>query len=161
MATKRRQLIPDNLPVVRVQIVRELQAQPKPLLISDSTDAGKIIAKYLEQEDREHFVILMLDVRNQLLGIHTVSIGILNATIVAPREVFKAAILANAASIILGHNHPSGDLTPSTEDIEVTTKLCEAGQIIGINVLDHVIVSAQGKSASLQKQGWIKGNGRV
>lgn len=141
-------------------MVRESGPLPKPVLVVDSNDAGRLIAQYLEREDREHFVILMLDIKNQVLGIHTVSIGILNATIVAPREVFKAAILANAASIILRHNHPSGDLTPSQEDFDVTTKLCEVGKIMGIDVIDHVIVASDGRSVSLQKQGWIKGRGK-
>lgn len=149
----------EKLPVIRVQIVREGGRSPKPLLVADSTDAGAIIAKYLECEDREHLVILMLDVKNHLIGVHTVSVGILNATLVAPREVFKAAILANAASIVVGHNHPSGDLTPSPEDIEVTNKLVDAGQVIGIDVLDHVIVAPTGGFLSLQKKGLIKGLG--
>jgi DNA repair protein RadC len=108
-------------PVFRVQLVRE--AGVKRTGISDAHDAVALLRRYLEHEDREHFVTLMLDVKNQVIGIHTVSIGNLNSAIVSPREVFKAAILANAASIILGHNHPSGDTTPSLEDIQVTETL--------------------------------------
>jgi DNA repair protein RadC len=95
----------------------------------------------------------MLDVKNQVIGIHTVSIGNLNSAIVSPREVFKAAILANAASIILGHNHPSGDTTPSPEDIQVTQVLFQAGKLLDIDVLDHVIIGEDGAFCSLRRDG--------
>lgn len=96
---------------------------------------------------------MMLDVKNRVIGIHTVSIGNLNSAIVSPREVFKAAILANAASIIVGHNHPSGDVTPSPEDIQVTTTLQQAGKLLGIEVLDHIIVGEEGAHTSLKQMG--------
>src|SRR5205085_7409354 len=96
--------------------------------------------EYLADTDREHFVILMLDQKNQVIGINTVSIGSLTASIVHPRECFKPAILSNAASIICGHNHPSGDPQPSREDRALTTRLVEAGRLLGIQVLDHIIV---------------------
>lgn len=98
----------------------------------------------LQIKDREHFVILHLDSRNRVTGHETVSIGSLNASIVHPREVFKGAILVSAASIICLHNHPSGDLTPSREDITMTNRLKEAGDLLGIEVLDHLIVSHEG-----------------
>jgi DNA repair protein RadC len=102
---------------------------------------------------REYFVSLMLDVKNQVIGIHTVSVGSLFAAIVSPREVFKAAILASAAAIIVAHNHPSGDVTPSPEDIQVTKTLKEAGKLLDIKVLDHLIVAEDEKWASLKKLG--------
>ena len=97
----------------------------------------------------------MLDVKNRVIGIHTVSIGTLNASLVSAREVFKAAILCNAASIILAHNHPSGDLTPSPEDIQVTDVLRKAGKLLDIEVLDHVIVGEEGSHSSLRRLGLI------
>lgn len=138
-------------PVFRVQLVRE--AGIKRAGISDAHDAVAVLRRYLEHEDREHFVTLMLDVKNQVIGIHTVSIGNLNSAIVSPREVFKAAILANAASIILGHNHPSGDTTPSPEDLQVTEVLCQAGKLLQIDVLDHVIIGDEGGFCSLRRGG--------
>lgn len=138
-------------PVFRVQLVRE--AGVKRTGISDAHDAVALLRRYLEHEDREHFVTLMLDVKNQVIGIHTVSIGNLNSAIVSPREVFKAAILANAASIILGHNHPSGDTTPSPEDIQVTDTLHQAGKLLHIDVLDHVIIGEEGAFCSLRRDG--------
>jgi DNA repair protein RadC len=83
---------------------------------------------------------LLLDIKNKVIGINTVSIGNLNSSIVHPREVFKPAILSNAASILLAHNHPSGDPEPSREDVAITTRLVEAGKILGIDVIDHLIL---------------------
>lgn len=93
--------------------------------------------KYLEQE---HFNIALLDTKNQILSIDNISIGTLNASIVHPRDVFKLAIKKNANSMILIHNHPSGDPSPSNEDIRVTERLAEVGEITGIKVLDHIII---------------------
>ena len=121
------------------------------MTINDGHDVAEILRRYLQHEDREHFVTLMLDAKNRVIGLHTVSIGTLSAALVSPREVFKAAILANAASIILAHNHPSGDTTPSPEDIKVTDTLKQAGQILGIDVLDHVIVGENGAFRSLRR----------
>lgn len=97
----------------------------------------------LHEEPEEHFCILCLNAKNKIVGVHTISIGSLNASIVHPREVFKAAMLNNASKIICLHNHPSGDPEPSQEDIETTRRLVEAGEIIGIKVLDHVIIGEQ------------------
>ena len=89
---------------------------------------------------KEHFKIAILDTKNQIISIENISIGNLNASIVHPREVFNIAIKRSANSIILVHNHPSGDPTPSTEDINITHRLIDAGNIIGIKVLDHIII---------------------
>ncbi|MFC1925201.1 DNA repair protein RadC [Chloroflexota bacterium] len=94
----------------------------------------------LKDKKKEHLLALLLDTRNQLVKTATVSIGSLDSSIVHPREVFKEAISASAASVILVHNHPSGDPQPSDDDIDITKRLVEAGKIVGIEVLDHVIV---------------------
>lgn len=93
---------------------------------------------------KEHFVILILNARHEVTKRETVSIGSLNASIVHPREVFLPAILASAASMILVHNHPSGDPEPSDEDLSITRRLVEVGLLVGIEVLDHVIVASRG-----------------
>ena len=93
--------------------------------------------------DKEVFVAFYLDTRNKIISREIVSIGTLNASVVHPREIFRTAIIRNACSIILAHNHPSGNVKPSNEDIEVTRKLKEAGVIIGIQLLDHLIVSRE------------------
>jgi DNA repair protein RadC len=97
----------------------------------------------LHEEPEEHFCILCLNTKNKIVGVHTISIGSLNVSIVHPREVFKAAMLNNASGIICLHNHPSGDPEPSREDIETTRRLVEAGEIMGIKVLDHIIIGEQ------------------
>lgn len=94
----------------------------------------------LANESKEHFLCLHLDGKNRIVCLDRVSVGSLNQSIVHPREVFKAAILSSAAAIILIHNHPTGDTTPSAEDREVTRRLAEVGQLVGIKMLDHVIV---------------------
>ena len=106
----------------------------------------------LHEEPEEHFCILCLNIKNKIVGVHTISIGSLNASIVHPREVFKAAMLNNASAIICLHNHPSGDPEPSKEDIEITRRLVEAGEIIGIEVLDHVIIGEQ-RYLSMKERG--------
>jgi len=90
--------------------------------------------------DREHFRVVILNTKNQVLAVETVSVGSLNSSLVHPREVFKPAVLKSAAAVILLHNHPSGDPTPSGEDLEITRRLAEAGKLIGIEVLDHIII---------------------
>lgn len=107
----------------------------------------------LHEEPEEHFCILCLNAKNKIVGIHTISIGSLSSSIVHPREVFKAAMLNNAASIILAHNHPSGDPEPSREDIETTRRLINAGEIMGIKVLDHVIIGE--RYLSMKERGLI------
>jgi DNA repair protein RadC len=103
--------------------------------------------------DREYFVVLMLDTKNRVIGLNTVHIGTINSSLVSTRETFKPALLANATAVILAHNHPSGDPTPSPEDVAVTRKLVEAGQLLDIEVLDHIIIGDEGRSVSLKDRG--------
>ncbi len=105
--------------------------------------------------DREVFIVLHLDTRNRVVAHETTSIGSQNASLVHPREVFKAAILKGATSIILAHNHPSGDPAPSKEDIDLTHRLVEAGGLMGIQVLDHVVVAPPGESVSMKELGIV------
>ena len=123
--------------------------------IRSFADAGALLHAYLADVDREHFVVLMLDQKNRVIGIHTVPVGSLTASVVHPRETFKAAILANAAAIICGHNHPSGDCQPSKEDRAITQRLKEAGALLGINLLDHVIVGGEGRYFSFADENML------
>ena len=109
----------------------------------------------LHEQAEESFYICTLDTKNQVNGIFEVSRGSLNASIVHPREVFKRALMQNANSIILIHNHPSGDPTPSREDINTTNRLIEAGNIIGIKVLDHIIIGDEKRYVSFKQQNLI------
>jgi len=97
------------------------------------------IFKFLANESKEHFITIHLDGKNRILCIDLVSTGSLNQSIVHPREVFKGALLSSAAALVLIHNHPSGDPTPSREDREITRRLKECGELIGIRILDHII----------------------
>ena len=126
-----------SIPIYRVTLVREGKMPTYESRIRSSATASAILQEYLADTDREHFVILMLDQKNQVIGIHTVSIGSLTASVVHPRETFKAAILANAAAIICGHQHLSGDCQPSREDRSITQRLKEAGALLGIKALRH------------------------
>jgi DNA repair protein RadC len=105
--------------------------------------------RYLQ---KEHFVCLFLNTKNSVIGQETLSIGTLNASLVHPREVFRAAIARSSASIVCVHNHPSGDPTPSPEDISMTERLVEAGELIGIDVLDHLVIG-DGHFISLKEKG--------
>jgi len=108
--------------------------------IKSAKDVFEYASHILSDKSKEHFMILHLDSKNRVIKDEIISVGILNASIVHPREVFKSAIKESANAIILVHNHPSGDPTPSCEDIKITDMIFKAGEIIGINVLDHVIV---------------------
>jgi DNA repair protein RadC len=127
----------------RVCLVRE-NTGGEIIQINNDQDAYELVKEEMVNSDREIFLSIMLTVRNELIGVETVSIGSVTASIIMPREVFKSAILANAVSVILCHNHPSGDLKPSREDISVTKKLIETGELLGIKVLDHLIVTHKG-----------------
>jgi DNA repair protein RadC len=113
--------------------------KPQPILKSPE-DVAAVVKSKLKGKKREHFWVLCLDTRNRLINDKLVSIGSLDTSIVHPREVFKEAVSSSAASVIFVHNHPSGDPEPSKEDIELTKRLVQAGEIIGIDVLDHIIV---------------------
>lgn len=112
------------------------------------------LTKEIRTAKKEHFVALYLDARNRVLRKETISIGSLTANIVHPREVFQPAVGLSAASVILVHNHPSGDPTPSQDDLALTRRLLEAGRIMGIEVLDHVVVGAK-RFLSLKEEGLI------
>lgn len=107
------------------------------------TDAAAIhlhLLPFVRNRKKEHFFLLSFDTRNRLIGVDTVSVGSLNASLVHPRELFDLAIRRHAAYVIVSHNHPSGDADPSDEDIAVTRRLADSGKILGIRVVDHIIV---------------------
>jgi len=113
--------------------------KPKRVLKSPEDVAAEMRSR-LKGKKKEHFWVICLDTRNRLINCKPVSIGSLDTSIVHPREVFKEAVSSSAASVIFVHNHPSGDPEPSKEDVELTKRLVKAGEIVGIDVLDHIIV---------------------
>ena len=148
--------------VYRVTLIREKKLSyslTKENEVSSPAVAAKIILKTIQaagQTDRENFIVLMLNVKNQLTGSNVVSQGSLTAATISPREVFKPAVIMNAAAIIIGHNHPSGDVTPSSEDKAVTDKLVMAGELLDIRVIDHVVVIETGEYYSFHENGLLK-----
>ena len=136
-----------------VRVVREQPELPFPKpRISGPNDIRALLQRQLAFHDREVFVTVILDARNQVLGVNTVSIGSVSASIVHPRETFRPAILMGASSLILAHCHPSGDPSPSKDDIELTRRLVKGGEILGLEVLDHIIV-ADSSFLSLKEKG--------
>jgi DNA repair protein RadC len=123
-------------------------------VIRTPQDVANLLMPELRDARKEHFKSLLLDVKNRVLKTVTVSVGTLDASIVHPREVFRDALAVSAAAMIVAHNHPSGDPTPSPEDRQVTARLCEAGKVMGIEVLDHVVLG-DGRWISLKQLGWM------
>ncbi len=143
-----------RIPIYRVELVREASITAPSRQIQSPADACEILRAFIGDTDREHFVVLLLDTRNKAIGINTVSVGHLNASVVHPREVMKPAILSSAASIILCHNHPSGDPDASAEDLALTARLKQAGEMLGIPVLDHLILGEPG-FVSMKERGYL------
>ncbi|MBS1992693.1 MAG: hypothetical protein JSS83_19375 [Cyanobacteria bacterium SZAS LIN-3] len=133
---------------MRLALIKESGIKPR--AITSAADLDKFIEP-LKHYSEEHFVSFHLSVKFEVIGYQIVSRGTISASLVHPREVFKAALLANSYAIIVAHNHPGGSLTPSREDIETTETLINAGKLLGVSVLDHVIVSSAG-FASLREE---------
>ena len=132
-----------TLRTIEARFRREVIREDAPAWVSSRFTSPQQIFemfKDLRQETKEHFIVLHLDGKNRIACFDRVSVGSLNQSIVHPREVFKTACLSNAASILLIHNHPTGDPEPSREDLEITRRLREVGDLLGIRVLDHIII---------------------
>ncbi len=133
----------------RVEAYSEAGNKP---LVKTPEDVVGLVRGRLKGKKKEHFLALLVDTRNQLIKVAEISVGSLDSSLVHPREVFKEAISATAASVIFAHNHPSGDPTASEDDIRLTKRLAEAGEIVGIDVLDHIIISDK-NYLSLKREG--------
>ena len=121
-------------------------------VVKTPEDVVGVVGNRLRGKKKEYFLALLLDTRNQLIKVAEISVGSLDTSIVHPREVFKEAISASAAAVIFAHNHPSGDAEASPDDIKLTKRLAEAGELVGIDVLDHIIVGDK-KNLSLKREG--------
>jgi len=145
---------PYSIPGFRISLTREpgvtLAERPS---MEAPAQAAPILRQYIGDIDREVFVLAMLTVRHRVLGLHTVSVGCLTASLVHPREVFKPAILSGSAALVIAHNHPSGDPEPSAEDLALTRRLAAAGSLLGIEVLDHLVIGEAGRFVSLRERG--------
>lgn len=138
--------------VVTLQLIRERTIMYAKRRITSPGDAASLFRHYMGDVDREHFVLLGLNTKHEPVVIETVHIGSLNSSIVHPREVFKSSILSNAACIMVCHNHPSDDCEPSREDMLVTERLTQAGDLLGIPLLDHLIIGTE-EYISLKERG--------
>lgn len=118
----------------------------------DAAVVGKEFMR-IHEEPEEYMYMICMNTKNKIIGVFEISHGTVNSSLVTPREVFQKALLANAVSIILMHNHPSGDCTPSRQDIEITKRLTEAGNVVGVEVLDHIIVGD--RFTSLKEKGYL------
>lgn len=130
----------------------EASAKPK---IRTPMDTYAYLSPFIAKE-QEHFVVLLLNSAQRVIKTHLVTIGLANRVLVHPREIFKEAIRLNAVALIAGHNHPSANLEPSDEDIIMSRRLYEAGELLGINVLDHVIVGTCGYYSFIESRGSMK-----
>lgn len=124
------------------------------LAITSPQDVADMLMEQMRYYQKEYFKIILLNTKNQIIATEIVSIGSLNSSLVHPREIFNIAVKRGCASIILAHNHPSGDPTPSKEDMEVTVRLVDSGEILGIKVLDHLIIG-EGRYYSFKEGGLI------
>ncbi|MDO8915693.1 MAG: DNA repair protein RadC [Coriobacteriia bacterium] len=122
-------------------------------VVSTAEDVVALCATQMRGLDREHFWALALNTKNQLLRMVEISVGSLNASIVHPRELYKEAVRLSAASVVVVHNHPSGDPTPSGADVQLTRRLVRAGEVLGIELLDHVVIGDGGSFASIREMG--------
>jgi len=129
------------VPEYKLALIKESGVEPKVIRTPDDVER---VLEPLKHYAEEHFVSLHLDCKFHVVGYQIVSRGTVSASLVHPREVFKAALLSNSYALIVAHNHPAGSLKPSSEDIETTRTLIEAGKILGVSLLDHLVVSSNG-----------------
>lgn len=144
-------------PTAAKRLAAALKLQTKVQVLYEAIAGPDDVVKqlsFIKDNEKESLVVILLDSKNKVTKKEIVSVGSINSSIVHPREVFKTAIRESAASVIVGHNHPSGDPTPSREDIEVTKRLMKTGKILGIDVLDHIIVAGK-RYCSLKERGYI------
>lgn len=144
-----------RIPMIKLSVVRDGSIVSDWRGMTTSSDAATIVRLMLDSNDREEMVALMLDAKHRVVAVHSVAVGSLSMCIIHPREVFKAAIVSNAAALIIAHNHPSGDPTPSREDHELTKRLREAGALLGITILDHIVIGEECRYYSFADSGTL------
>lgn len=144
-----------QLPRIQTRIVKEGEYPSEIGRISGADDVARVMADFYEGADREKIFVLCLDRKNQILSIECVAIGTVDACLAAGRELFKAAILCNAAGILMVHNHPSGSAIPSKEDEEISRRFYQAGKLLGIGLLDHVIYGDREHYYSFRQEGFF------
>jgi DNA repair protein RadC len=145
----------DGLPLYSTRLVRETEfTYPTRFQVTKPSEVATILQDYFRDKDREELLAVLLDTANTVTGLSQISVGGLSSSVVEPRQIFKTAMLANAAAIILAHQHPSGNPEPSQEDIQITSQIAEAGEVMDIPVYDHLII-AEADYTSLADRGVI------
>ena len=155
MTNQKRRTILKTFRVERVLEESKLYDVPNNGIIRSPQDIAEVFETVFNTKSmtKEHLLMLSLNTKNKVIALHVVHIGSVNASIVHPRDIFQLAILDNATSIAIAHNHPSGDTTPSEEDINVTNRINEAGKLMGIELLDHIILGDS--YLSLKEKGYL------
>lgn len=143
-----------RIDIVTIRMVKEGSILYKNRKVGSPNDAYILFKEFLADADREMLVVCSLDTKNQPTSINVASIGSISSAIISPREVFKPCLLSNAASLIICHNHPSGDPSESIEDINITKRLYECGKLLGIDLIDHIIIGDE-RFVSLKEKGII------
>jgi DNA repair protein RadC len=144
-----------KLPVYKLRLVRDGSATYPPISLKQPQLAALFFHRLIGHADREHAAALFLDAKGDPTGASIISVGALTFTPLPAREVFKAALMANACSLVLSHNHPGGTSTPSDQDVRVTRRLIRAGELLGVKVLDHIVVTAAGEFTSMLEAGLL------
>ena len=145
-----------RVPLYRIVLVRTGSiAKEGKAFVTCATEASKLFRQFLGDVPEEHFLLMVLDSRRRVIGLSEVSVGTLSASLVHPREVFRAAILLNGAAAIVAHNHPSGDPMPSAEDRDATRRLVRAGELLGIPVADHIVLGERETHFSFREHGLL------
>lgn len=142
-----------RIPVYKIAMIRDGSVCAERTFVSSSRDLCPLLGEYYKEHDREEMLVVLLDAKHKIIGLHTVSIGSQSMSIVHPRETFKAAIVGQAAALILAHNHPSGDPTPSEKDRQLTARLKGCGALLGIPILDHLVIGDSGRYTSFADRG--------
>lgn len=145
-----------KIDIVKIQMVKDGTIEYRTKQINNPHDLAELGIKFLKHADREMFVLVSLNTKNNINCIHLVSMGTLDVAVVSARDVLKAALLSNAAALAFIHNHPSGHVEPSEEDIQLTNRLAECAELFEIKLLDHVIISDDGQYGSFLERGLIK-----
>ena len=147
---------PIKIDIVKIQMVRDGTLDYGRKTIRSPQDLAELGREFIKNADREVFLLVSLDTKNHINCIHVVSIGTVNAALVSPRDVLKAALLSNASKVAFIHNHPSGDVEASEDDIRITERVTQCGDLFDIQLLDHVIISDDGSYQSFLEKGLLK-----
>jgi DNA repair protein RadC len=144
-----------RIPGLKVSVIRDGSIQSDAETLEEPSRVADLARRIIGDDEREHFLAFFVDARNRVKGYSVISIGTLSASLVHPRETYRPAIINGAAGVIVVHNHPSGDCSPSDDDRETTRRLKRAGEVVGVPLLDHVIIAAPSGYVSFRERGLL------